>query len=185
MPKLQVVIVSTRPVRTGVPVARWFFDRACAHAKFEVELVDLKEVDLPLVHESRRDQARDRPHVQAWSASVASADAFVFVAPEYNYGAPAPLVNALDHLRAEWAYKPAAFVSYGGVSGGMRSVQMTKLLMTTRKMMPIPEAVRIPHVAQSLDDAGAFAGGEAFDVAARVMLDELHRWSEALRVLRS
>jgi NAD(P)H-dependent FMN reductase len=187
MLKLQVVIVSTRPQRTGVPVARWFLDRAGTHAKFDVELVDLKEVNLPLLDEPRHPRLRqyEHAHTQEWSARVSSADAFVFVTPEYNYGAPAPLVNALDYLSAEWAYKPAGFVSYGGVSGGTRSVQMAKLLMTALKIMPIPEAVTIPFVTQSLDDAGQFKGGSSFEAAAGTMLDELHRWAGALQVLRS
>jgi NAD(P)H-dependent FMN reductase len=187
MPKLQVIIVSTRPQRTGVPVAQWFLEQAQKHHKFEVELVDLKAIDLPLLDEPKHPRFRqyEHAHTKAWSAKVASADAFVFVTPEYNYGAPAPLVNALDFLYAEWAYKPAGFVSYGGVSGGTRSVQMAKLIMTTLKIVPIPEAVTIPFVAQSLDDAGRFKGGSTFEQAASTMLDELHRWSDALRVLRS
>ncbi|MCL2450592.1 MAG: NAD(P)H-dependent oxidoreductase [Polyangiaceae bacterium] len=186
MPKLQVIIVSTRPQRTGVPVAHWFVEQARKHAKFEVELVDLKEVDLPLLDEPKHPRFRqyENAHTKAWSARVAPADAFVFVTPEYNYGAPAPLVNALDYLYHEWAYKPAGFVSYGGVSGGTRSVQMAKLIMTTLKIVPIPEAVTIPFVMQGLDDAGQFKGGSNFEQAAAAMLDELHRWADALRLLR-
>ena len=62
-----------------------------------------------------------------WSASVEAADAFVFVTPEYNYGPPPSLLNALNYLYQEWNYKPVAFVSYGGMSGGLRAVQMEKL----------------------------------------------------------
>ena len=187
MPKLQVIIVSTRPQRTGVPVARWFFDRAAQHAKFDVELVDLKEVDLPLLDEPKHPRLGqyEHEHTKAWSARVSSADAFVFVTPEYNGGVPAPLVNALDYLWAEWKYKPAGFVSYGGVAAGTRSVQMAKPIMMSLKIVPIPEGVAIPFVAQSLDDAGQFKGGSNFELAATTMLDELHRWSQALRALRS
>jgi NAD(P)H-dependent FMN reductase len=186
MPKLLVIIVSTRPQRTGVPVAQWFFEHAQKHAKFDAELVDLKEVNLPLLDEPRHPkfQQYEHAHTKAWSERIQGADAFVFVTPEYNYGAPAPLVNALDYLFAEWAYKPTGFVSYGGVSGGTRSVQMAKLIMTTLKIVPIPEAVTIPFVAQVVE-GGRFKGGEAFEKAATVMLDELLRWSTALRVLRT
>ena len=144
-------------------------------------------MNLPLLDEPGHPRLRqyEHEHTREWSARVASADAFVFVTPEYNYGAPAPLVNALDYLSVEWAYKPAGFVSYGGVSGGTRSVQMAKLLMTALKIMPIPEAVTIPFVTQSLDDAGQFKGGSSFEAAAGTMLDELHRWAGALQVLRS
>jgi NAD(P)H-dependent FMN reductase len=186
MPKLLVIIVSTRPQRTGVPVAQWFFEHAQKHAKFDVELVDLKEENLPLLDEPRhpRFHQYEHAHTKAWSERIHGADAFVFVTPEYNYGAPAPLVNALDYLYSEWAYKPAGFVSYGGVSGGTRSVQMAKLIMTTLKIVPIPEAVTIPFVAQVVE-GGQFKGSDTFEKAAVTMLDELLRWSDALRVLRT
>jgi NADPH-dependent FMN reductase len=82
------------------------------------------------------------------SATVDEADAFVFVTPEYNHGPPASLVNALSYLHHEWHYKPVGFVSYGGVSAGTRSVEMTKQIVTTLKMMPHPrgglDPVRLP-----------------------------------------
>ena len=59
---------------------------------------------------------------------------------------PPALVNALDTLYREWTYKPVGFVSYGGVSGGIRSVQTAKLMVTGFKMMPMVEAVNIPFI---------------------------------------
>ena len=102
-----------------------------------------------------------------------------------SYGAPPSLVNAIDYLMHEWAYKPVGFVSYGGVAGGTRSVQMTKLIVTALKMMPLPEAVIVPFIAQHIDkDTGTFMATEAHEKAADVMLAELRRWAEALRSLR-
>lgn len=185
--KLLVVICSTRPERAGVPVATWFFDRAKAQGAFEAELVDLKEVGLPLLDEPEHPRfgRYQHEHTKAWSAKVKSADAFVFVTPEYNYGPPASLVNALDYLAAEWAYKPCAFVSYGGVSGGTRSVQMSKQIVTTLRMMPLPEAVVVPFVGKQLDENGAFKGGEPHEGAAKALLAELARWATALAPLRA
>ena len=86
----------------------------------------------------------------------------------------------------EWAYKPVGFVSYGGVSGGLRSVQMTKLLVTSLKMVPMYEAVAIPFFVNSIDQAtGVFSPAETQAKAAVVMLDELARWTAALAVLRT
>ena len=152
MPKLSVVVASTRPGRIGLPVAEWFVERAKAHGKFDVDLVDLKEQNLPLLDEPKhpRFQEYEHAHTKAWSAKVRGSDAFVFVTPEYNYASPPALLNALDYLVHEWAYKPAGFVSYGGPSGGVRSVQMTKLLLTSLKIVPIPEAVAIPLVVKMM-----------------------------------
>jgi NAD(P)H-dependent FMN reductase len=185
VPALSVVIASTRPGRAGLPVGEWFFGRAQQHAKFDVGLIDLKAINLPMFDEPHhpRLQKYEHEHTKAWSAQVKRSDAFVFVTPEYNYGPPPALVNAFDYVYVEWNYKACGFVSYGGVSGGTRSVQTSKGIATTLKMMPMVEAVAIPFIARQIHD-GVFKGDETHDKAATVMLDELLRWTEALKVLR-
>ena len=187
MPVLQVVTVATRQQRSGPVVAEWFLHRARLHGKFGVDAVDLATVNLPMFDEPRHPRLAqyEHEHTKRWSATVAHADAFVFVTPEYNFGAPPSIVNAIDYLNREWAYKPVGFVSYGGVSGGTRSVQMIKQLVTAVRMMPIPEGVTIPFFTQYVDrESGTFAPGETQDGAASAMLDELLRWSAALATLR-
>jgi len=185
---LQIVIVSTREQRQGPAVARWFHMQAEKHAGFELELIDLAEVNLPLLDEPHHPRLANymHEHTKRWSAIVSRADAFVFVTPEYNYGSPPSLVNALDYLLREWAYKPVAFVSYGGISGGTRSVQMTKQIVTSLRMMPIVEAVNIPMFTQYIDrHTHEFTPTEVQEKAAVAMLDELARWAAALAPLRA
>ncbi len=186
MPKLSVVIGSTRPGRIGLPIGQWFFEQAKAHGKFEVSLVDLKEQNLPLLDEPKHPRLGDyaNDHTKAWSAVVKASDAFVFVTPEYNFSAPPSLLNAFDFLFHEWAYKAAGFVSYGGQSGGIRAVQMLKQPLSTMKVVGLPESVAIPFFAQHME-AGTFKGTEAFEKAGVAMLDELLRWTEALAALRA
>ena len=186
MPRLGVIIASTRQGRVGAPVADWFLERARQHGGFEVELIDLAAVNLPLLSEPNHPRLRKytQDTTKAWSATVEALDAFVFVTPEYNFFSPPALVNALDHLYSEWSYKAAGFVSYGGISGGMRSVQMTKLLLTTFKVVPLVEAVTLPFIAKELDD-GKFPGNDKADAASAAMLDELLRWTNALATLRT
>jgi NAD(P)H-dependent FMN reductase len=184
---LQAIVVSTRQGRVGDAVARWFFALAQRDTRWTSELIDLAEVNLPLFDEPRhpRFQRYEHEHTRRWSEIVSRADAYVFVTPEYNYGTPPSLVNALDYVLNEWAYKPCGFVSYGGVSGGSRSVQMTKQIVTTLRMMPIPEAVTIPFFAKMVDQAThTFTATEPLEQAAGVMLGELHRWASALKPLR-
>ncbi|MBK7402545.1 MAG: NAD(P)H-dependent oxidoreductase [Myxococcales bacterium] len=185
MSTLGVIVCSTRPGRVGLPIAQWFLEHAKAHGKFAVELVDLQEVALPLLDEPKHPRLGDyqHEHTKAWSRRVSALDAFVFVTPEYNYGSPPALVNALHYLYKEWNYKAAGFVSYGGLSGGTRSVQMTKQFLTTLKVMPLPEAVNVAFF-NTLMENGAFRGSEPLVKSAAGMLDELHRWTEALRTLR-
>lgn len=188
MPNLQIIVASTRDGRQGPVVAAWFLECARQHGGFAIELVDLADVNLPLFDEPLHPRLAkyEHEHTKAWSAIVSRADAFVFVTPEYDYSAPASLINALQYLVKEWAYKPVGFASYGGVSGGTRGVQMTKQIVTTLKMMPMSEAVSVPFFTQYIDaQTGAFNPGETQATAARVMLDELLRWTNAMKTLRN
>ena len=119
MSHLQVIVASTRKGRSGLGVAQWFLDRTKQHGKFDVELIDLQAVNLPLLDEPNHPRLRQyqHAHTKSWSATISRADAYVFVTPEYNFGPPPALINALDYVYLEWNYKPAGFVSYGGVSG--------------------------------------------------------------------
>ncbi len=180
-----MIIASTRPGRVGLPVANWFENVARHHGGFQVERVDLAELDLPMMDEPNHPRLRryQHAHTKAWSATVDRADAFAFVMPEYNYGFNAPLKNAIDYLHVEWQYKAVGLVSYGGVSAGTRAAQMVKQVMSALKMMPVGEAVSIPFVSQFLDD-DRLDPNETMESAAVSMLDELVRVTAALEPLR-
>jgi NAD(P)H-dependent FMN reductase len=185
-PVVQIIVGSTRPGRVGLPVARWVFERAQAHGGFTPELVDLAEVALPLLDEPNHPRLQQyvHRHTLDWSATVSRADGFVFVIPEYNHSYSAAVKNALDYLHNEWHFKPAAFVSYGGVSAGTRSLNALKPVVTSLQMMPVFEAVNVPFVASFLDDDGAFAPNEVTEKATDAMFDATLRWIESMRVQR-
>jgi NAD(P)H-dependent FMN reductase len=187
VPTLQIIIASTRPGRVGLPVGQWFTSRAQAHGVFELDVADLAELKLPFVDEPNHPRLRQytKKHTKDWSARVGLADAFVMVLPEYNFGYPATIKNAIDFLHQEWKYKPVGFVSYGGVAAGTRSVQQLKQVVTTLSMFPLFAAVSIPFVSQFIDDDGALQANETMEQAADAMLDELVRVEAALRPLRS
>ena len=187
VPRLLIIIASTRPGRIGLPVATWFTDRAHEHAGFEIELVDLAELTLPLLDEPKHPRLREytKEHTHAWSEIVDAADAIVMVTAEYNYGYPPALKNAIDYLHHEWRYKPVGFVSYGGVAAGTRAVQQLKQVVTALSMMPTGPSVNIPFVAQFLDADGVIQGNDVMTGAAADMLDELIRLEGALRPLRT
>jgi NAD(P)H-dependent FMN reductase len=188
MPRLGVVVASVREGRVGRPVADWFVARARMHTHFEIDLVDLKDVNLPIFAERHHPRLRqyESDHQKKWSARVASLDAFVFVMPEYNYSTAPALVNAIDYLFVEWNYKAVGLVTYGGISAGLRAAQMVKQTVGGVKMVAIAEAVSIPFVAQAIDkESGAFKATDAQDKSAAAMLDELARWTVALAALRT
>lgn len=187
MPTLTVIIASTRPGRAGLPIGHWFAGRAGAHGSFDVRVVDLAELALPLLDEPHHPRLGQyvHQHSKDWSATVAGSDAFVLVTPEYNHGYPASLKNALDYLHAEWAHKPVGFVSYGGVAAGTRAVQQLKPVLAALKMLPVVEAVAIPDHVQHLHPEQGFVAPPATEAAADAMLDELVAAEHALRSRRA
>jgi len=182
-----LIIASTRPGRLAPTVAHWFTDSVKAEADrrgWDFDVADLAEIALPFLDEPEHPSAGNyvHEHTRAWSHRVAAADAFVVVTPEYNYGMPAVLKNALDFLYHEWAWKPVAFISYGNTSAGTRSVQMTKQVVTTLRMVPIGATI-------ALRIADAFSGQHVdsnpdLDQAASQLFDELTRVATTLRQLR-
>jgi NAD(P)H-dependent FMN reductase/GNAT superfamily N-acetyltransferase len=183
-----VIVASTRPGRLGPAVADWFVQAIrpeAARERVVLDVADLAQIALPLLDEREHPSSRAyvHEHTRAWSRRVDAADAFVIVTPEYNYGMPAVLKNALDFLYHEWAWKPVGFISYGNTSAGTRSVQMTKQVVTTLKMMPIGATVAI-RIADSTRD-GQVLQSDVLEQAARGVLAELARVALALRPLRA
>jgi NAD(P)H-dependent FMN reductase len=186
MPRLSIIIGSTRPGRAGLPIADWFVQRARRHGGFELDVVDLAELNLPMLDEPNHPRLRQytHQHTKDWSVRVGGSDAFVIVTPEYNHGYSAPVKNAIDYLHHEWHYKPVGFVSYGGVAAGTRAMQQLKQVVTALRMLPLTDAVNIPFHTQFLDDDGRVQANEVMEQAADVMLDELLRVEATLRPLR-
>jgi NAD(P)H-dependent FMN reductase len=183
MPLLQVIVASTRPGRVGRTVAEWFAAEAEGHGAFDVELVDLAEVDLPFFDEPKhpRLQEYEHDHTRRWSETIGRGDAFAFVMPEYNFGYNAALKNAIDFLWNEWNDKPVALVGYGGVSGGLRAIQLIKPVLTAVRLQHVAE-VPIPFVHERVADgrledndpmrSGAAGALEALARAVRLPTDE-------------
>ncbi|NGM13081.1 GNAT family N-acetyltransferase [Verrucosispora sioxanthis] len=185
--RVLVITASTRPGRLGPAITDWFVRTVRSDAASDaitVDVADLAEVALPLLDEPEHPASGSyrHEHTRRWSRTVAAADAFVVVTPEYNFGMPAVLKNAFDFLYHEWAWKPVAFVSYGNTSAGTRSAQMAKQVVTTLRMMPIGATVAL-RIADSVH-AGQVAGSATLDDAARALLIELSRVARALRPLR-
>ena len=185
MNSLKIIIASTRPGRKGIYVANWFTEIAKKAENFKVEVLDLASIDLPFLDEPKHPRLQEytKQHTKDWSKTINAADAFVFVIPEYNYSMPPTLLNAIDFLYKEWNFKPVGIVSYGGLSGGTRSAQMCKQVITTVKMMPIPVAVALPFFERHIQNE-KFVAYEEANKSAENMLKELLQWTEALKPMR-
>lgn len=186
MKTLKILTSTTRPGRKGPAVANWMTTLAQQTGKFTVELLDLAVINLPFMDEPNhpRLQQYQHEHTKKWSALIERGDAFIIVLSEYNFSIPAPIKNAMDYLYKEWMYKPVAFVSYGGISGGLRSMQMMKQVVSALHMLPLTEAVSIPFFTKFINEKGEFVPEEIVTKSARAMLNDLERYCEASTVLR-
>jgi NAD(P)H-dependent FMN reductase len=187
MYKLKLIICSTRPGRKGPAIAAWVSRGAKKYKEFATELIDLAQINLPFFDEPNHPILRqyEHQHTREWSKIIDEADAFIFVAPEYNYGFNAVFKNAVDYLHHEWKHKAAGIVSYGGISGGTRAAQMMKQVLTTLSVMPLYEAVAIPFMAQYFNDEGIFAATEGQQKALDAMMASLLKWTASLNTMRA
>jgi NAD(P)H-dependent FMN reductase len=186
MKKLKIITSTTRPGRKGPAIAEWFKEQGQNAKEFDIEVIDLGTLNLPLMDEPNhpRMQNYQHEHTKKWSEIIKSADAFAIVLAEYNYSFPAPIKNALDYLYNEWSHKPVGFISYGGPAGGVRSQQMLKQVVTTMQMMPLVESISIHMFTQYFSPEGKFVGDEKLNASAQVLLKELTHWSNSLAQLR-
>ncbi|QLY31899.1 NADPH-dependent FMN reductase [Nocardia huaxiensis] len=174
--RLEVIVASTRPGRFAPVVADWFLREAREDPHFEVGVIDLAETPLPA-------DLSETPEVTAYRERIAAADAFVAVTSEYNHGYPAPLKTALDSAKREWRAKPIGFVSYGGLSGGLRAVEQLRQVVAEIHMVSVRETVSFHEAKRKFDRAGQTQDGAAIDAAAR-LLHQLAWWARTLKAAR-
>ncbi|KAF3764424.1 hypothetical protein M406DRAFT_356543 [Cryphonectria parasitica EP155] len=157
--KVGIICGSTRSVRVGPQVTAFVRDTISHHLSSQagkgtkappvsLEIIDIENFNLPLFDEIVIPQAVTEPsgyaheHTRAWSACVSSYHAFVFVTPQYNWGIPASLKNAVDYLYNEWKGKPAMVVSYGGHGGG-RAAEALRTVCQGLKMGVVEKTVNM------------------------------------------
>lgn len=189
--RIAVVIGSTRETRFGTKPAEWIFNLARQHPDFEVELVDLKDFDLPFFNEAASNlwmPSKD-PKAVAWQEKIGTFDGYIFVVAEYNRSITGALKNALDQAYKEWGRKPAAYVGYGSV-GGARAVEHLRLINVELQMVPTRSGVHIGgsdfyKIHPIAGNQPISAIEEAIGPSARTMLDELAWWAKATKTARA
>ncbi|RDI42476.1 NADPH-dependent FMN reductase [Nocardia mexicana] len=185
--RVALICGSVREGRFGPVVASWMRERIEARGDIELDVVDLAEVRLPLTQQDKPVPYGDytSPEVRVWAERVGAADAFVVVTPEYNRGYPAALKLAIDSVNPEWRAKAVGFVSYGGVSGGLRAVEQLRPVFAELRAVTVRETVGFAQFWERFDDAGRPKDADGVNRAADVLLDELSWWARALRQARA
>lgn len=157
-PVIGIIVGSVRAGRIGVQITQWVRGVASEQTDLGFRVIDLADWPLPMDDEPDLPASGEyrQPHTRRWSEAVAELEGFVFVTPQYNWGYPAALKNALDHLSGEWAGKPALIVSYAN-RGGQRAADQLREVLQCLKMDVIPDAVGLPLIDVELTPDGALA----------------------------
>lgn len=175
---LALIVGSTREGRFAPVIANWFARHAETHAHLDVDIIDLDTVRPYELQPGSEELA-------AYAKRIAAADAFVVLTPEYNHSFPAPLKHAIDLLRDEWQAKPVGFVSYGGISGGLRAVEQLRLVFAELNTVTMRETVSLPFPWNLFDDEGRLPEPGPVTTAADTLLHQLTWWALALREARA
>ena len=180
-PPIQVAVLvgSTRDGRRGRGIADWVVAAAADRDDIELRLVDLLDLDLPKHHHFGPDAA-----ISALQTAIGRADAVVVVTPEYNHSFPASLKHAVDLVRDQWRRKPVAFVSYGGVSGGLRAVEQLRLVFAELHASTVRDTVSFHFPWNGFDEHGDPVDEAGARTALSTMLDDLVWWATTLRTGR-
>ncbi|OGY31494.1 MAG: hypothetical protein A2805_01550 [Candidatus Andersenbacteria bacterium RIFCSPHIGHO2_01_FULL_46_36] len=184
-PNIAVILGSIREGRAGEKVAKWFMDATKEITSAQFTLVDLKDHPLPLfadaISPAYREGKHTNPDVQAWLDSIAGADGYIFITPEYNHGVPGPLKNAVDYGYKEWNGKPIGFVGYGGVAGGARSIEHWRQIAAELQMFDVREAVLIPIVWEAFDAEGKLQNSEMHAKTANIIVEKVAKLATQLK----
>ena len=191
MSAISVIVGSTREGRFSEKPAKWILQHLKKRESVDARLLDLRDFPMPFFDQQATPAMPSRaPYqnevVKKWTAAIAQSDGFVFVTPEYNYGAPAVLKNAMDWVYPEWNRKAAAFVSYGSAMGA-RGIQQLRLTLIELQVAPIRTSVHIPipTLMAHFQGGDVDAGLAELDERAGVLIDELLWWTTALKTARA
>ncbi|HTJ57037.1 MAG TPA: NAD(P)H-dependent oxidoreductase [Devosiaceae bacterium] len=187
-PKIAVIIGSTRPTRFGDKPAKWILDHAKARGDMDVELVDLKDYNLPLFDAPASDMWMPTPNAEAarWQAKLKEFDGYIIITAEYNRSIPGALKNAIDWAYTPFIKKAVGFVGYGSV-GGARAVEHLRNIVVELQAVPVRQGV---HIGGS-DFIPVLMGQKSWDdVKGNIdpfvpdLLDNLLWWTNATKTAR-
>jgi NAD(P)H-dependent FMN reductase len=135
--KVALIIGSTRPIRVGPTVASFvqrIFATSPSFPKVSISVLDVKDFNLPIFNELLLPAMiphlgpYTHAHSIAWASAIAPFDAYILLSPEYNFGVPASVKNAIDYVYNEWTGKPILIVTYGILGGSQASLALGTIL---------------------------------------------------------
>ena len=177
--RLAIIYGSTRPGRLCDRVVNWVARELAHYPLLDIDLIDPLEFDLPFEHN------REHPGVAALSERLSAADAFIIVTPEYNHSFTASLKFVLDLVYEPWHGKPVAFVSYGGISGGLRAVEQLRLVFAELHAVTVRDTVSFANPWGRFAEDGTLENPLDARKSLVLMVARLTWWSNALKPART
>lgn len=181
--RLAVILGSVRKGRFGPVVAHWFAEQARQHGAFEVDLIDLADFPLPTV--LGEPSAETAALLADLTPRLEAADGYVVVTPEYNHSYPSSIKNLIDWHGTQWRAKPVGFVSYGGMAGGLRSVEHLRQIFPELHALSVRDSLSFTNVWGLFDEDGQPKDQEGTSTAAKGLLAQVEWWASALRTARA
>ena len=178
-----VLYGSYRSDRMGIRLAEFLVAGLGARGH-DIELIVAMAVGLPMLDRMFKEYAPGAapPAMAALAAKIRAADAFVFVAGEYNWGMQPGLKNLTDHFLEEWFWRPAAIASYSaGRLGGARSNSAWHATLSEMGMVVVSSTLTVGSIAGALsaDASPTGEGGTALAKAFPRFAADLEWWAEA------
>lgn len=191
IPKIAIVIGSTRATRFADIPAQWMLAQAQARIDMTVELVDLRDFDLPFFNETATNlwAPSADPRAVAWQKKIGEFDGYIFVVAEYNRSITGALKNALDQAYVEWGHKPMSAIAYGSV-GGTRALEHLRNISVELQMVATRNAVHIGMGDFFKIHPGMGGSGNMVDIEANILpatkstLDDIVWWANATKAAR-
>jgi NAD(P)H-dependent FMN reductase len=170
--RLVMIYGSVRLSRFCDTVAKWAASNIKQNPDFELSVVDPRP---------------EWPHFdeQRFRQCIATADAIIVVTPEYNHSFPGPLKVMIDCASSEWNAKPVAFISYGGVSGGLRAVEHLRGVFAELHTVTIRECVSFQNAWERFTEEGKPVEEARYERSLRALLSQLAWWAHALKAARA
>jgi NAD(P)H-dependent FMN reductase len=186
MIKIGIIIASTRPNRRGDKIGRWYINQLPKIEEVKYELIDLKEENLPFLHDEKSPAEADYnlESTKRWSKKIDQLDGYIWIMPEYNHGYSATQKNAIDTVYREWQKKPVAFLGYGFM-GAARAIQQMIGVTARVGMVPLSLAtINIIDINKALDEDGS-VNKECLRGDPKRQMDTLVKWAKLLKKARS
>jgi NAD(P)H-dependent FMN reductase len=181
---IPVILGSIRRNRESIKVANFAVSTLETRSGVRTELLDLKELNLPMMEERLRFEHDPPPSVSAFSSKINQADSIVIVTPEYNGGYPGVLKNALDYLKNEYKRKPFGIITVSVAdTGGILCLVSLRQMLLHLGGVPIPAPLLATRV-QELFDSDGRPSDQRFAKHANIFFDELLWLTEALATQR-